>query len=192
MALDEPLRLVLCANFAEVAQLTETCRRVAVDMPVGLPGPGQSRDCEPAARRLLGPRRHSVFTTPPRRYLKARDFSEVQGMSLQSFHLLPKIRELDHWMTPARQARVFEAHPELVFTRLAGGPLQHSKKTPEGRNLREKLLAQTLPSRWPRTSVQPDDVLDALALLRCAQAPGTPLCFQQRDEHGLLMQIYGC
>ena len=191
MALDDPLRLMLCASFPEVVRLTQRCRRVAVDMPIGLPGVGQTRDCESAARRLLGPRRHSVFSTPPRRYLSAREFSEVQGMSLQSFHLLPKIRELDLWMTPERQAQVFEAHPELIFTRLGGEPPRHSKKTPEGLHLREKLLGETVESAWPRKLVQPDDVLDALALLRCAQHGVPPLCTQQRDERGLLMQIHG-
>ena len=127
MALEDSL--VLCATFAEVAQVTAACRRVAVDMPIGLPGPDQTRDCEREARRRLGPRRHSIFSTPARQYLHAQEFSQVRGMSLQSFHLLPKIRELDHWITPERQQRVMEAHPELCFLRLAGRPLEFSKKT---------------------------------------------------------------
>lgn len=192
MALDEPVRLVLCSDFDEVGKLTAACRHVAVDMPIGLPGPGQLRDCERAARRRLGPRRHSIFPTPPREFLEARAFSEVRGMSLQSFYLLPKIRELDRWISPELQLRVFEAHPELVFQRLAGLPLEHSKKTAAGRALRESLLGMehTAPS-WPLRLVQRDDVLDALALLRCAQEPGVPLGSDQRDERGLRMELYG-
>lgn len=191
VALDHPDRLVVCSSFAEVARLTGSCCRIAVDMPIGLPAAGQTRACEGAARKALGPRRHSVFSTPPRRFLQARDFSEVRAMSLQSFYLLPKIRELDHWINPDDQSRVFEAHPELVFTRLAGQPLAHSKKTPEGRALRRSLLGNPLLPHWPSRIAQEDDALDALALLRCAQQPGRPFCFEQRDERGLLMQLYG-
>lgn len=191
VALDHPDRLVVCSSLAEVARLTESCCRIAVDMPIGLPAAGQTRICEGAARKALGPRRHSIFSTPLRKYLQARSFSEVQGMSLQSFYLLPKIRELDEWITPSLQARVFEAHPELVFTRLAGQPLAHNKKTPEGRGLRRSLLGDPPVPRWPSRIAQEDDALDALALLRCAQQPGQPLCFEQRDERGLLMQLYG-
>ena len=113
-------------------------------------------------------------------------------MSLQSFHLLPKIRELDHWITPERQLRVMEAHPELCFQRLAGKPLEFSKKTAEGKTLRQTLLGSPrVVEEWPRRLVQPDDILDALALLGWARQGGPPLGLEQRDERGLLMQIYG-
>lgn len=113
-------------------------------------------------------------------------------MSLQSFHLLPKIRELDAWISPALQARVFEAHPELIFTRLAGRPLELSKKTAEGRAQRFALLGHPRPKEsWPTRWVQSDDILDALALLSCAREPGTPLGGEQRDARGLRMQIFG-
>lgn len=192
VALDKPARLILCANFAEVARVTVDCQRVAVDMPIGLPGPGQVRQCEREARQRLGPRRHSIFSTPRREFLEARSFSEVRGMSLQSFHLLPKIRELDQWISPASQLRVWEAHPELIFLRLAGHPLELGKKTPGGQSLRRELLGHPeWKEYWPSRLVQTDDILDALALLVCAQEPGSPLGNGQRDERGLLMQIYG-
>ena len=192
MARGNPPELLLCPDFASVAEWTNDCLRVAVDMPIGLPALGQVRECDRAARRVLGPRRHSVFSAPARPYLEAREFGQVRQMSLQSFHLLPKIRQLDAWITPERQQRVFEAHPELIFSRLAGHPLEQNKKSPAGRELRASLLPWSVPPRPGKVSqVQPDDVLDALALLWCALKPDSPLGDEQRDARGLLMQIHG-
>ena len=192
MARGDPPELRLCPDFASVVECTSDCLRVAVDMPIGLPALGQIRECDRAARRVLGPRRSSVFSAPARPYLEAREFGQVRHMSLQSFYLLPKIRQLDQWITPQSQQRVFEAHPELIFSRLAGHPLEQTKKSPAGRELRASLLPWPVPTPPGKVSqVQPDDVLDALALLWCALHPGSPRGGEQRDSRGLLMQIYG-
>lgn len=191
VALELPLRFVLCPTWRDVVELTHPCLRVAVDMPIGLPGPGQFRACDRAARVLLGCRRQSVFSAPARSFLYASQFSEVGGMSLQSFHLLPKIRQLDEWITPELQSRVWEAHPELTFARLAGEPLRESKKTVAGQQRRLQLLGIDAPERlWKRSQVGPDDFLDAAAMLYCARHPAAPLGTDQRDERGLRMQIY--
>ena len=143
------------------------------------------------ARRLLGPRRSSVFSAPSRQYLSATEFCEVDGLSLQSFHLLPKIRQIDEWITPRLQMRVWEAHPELIFARLAGAALKESKKTEPGRMQRLQLLGNPqLPCDWKRSQVRLDDLIDAAALLRCARHPAEPLGDGQTDQRGLLMQIY--
>ncbi|MBT9587312.1 DUF429 domain-containing protein [bacterium] len=128
------VELILCADFAGVVEVTRDCRAVAVDMPIGLALPGQTRGCDRAARKLLGRKSSSVFSAPPREALDCTDYQLVRGwgMSLQSFYLLPKVREVDAWMTPERQLRVSEAHPELVWARLAGAPVLASKKTLEG------------------------------------------------------------
>lgn len=182
----------LCRNWLEVASLTAGCAAVAVDMPIGLPLLGQSRECDRLARIGLGPRRHSVFSAPARCYLHAANFTEVSGMSLQAFHLLPKIRQLDSWIRPEWQTRVWEAHPELVFKRLAGEPLHDSKKTDPGASRRKALLGDPeIPQLWPRSQVQLDDYLDALALLYAAAQPGEIFGTGQTDEKGLLMQIRG-
>jgi len=190
VALEIPPFFVLCPTWGEVAELTAGCERVAVDMPIGLPRVGQARVCDRQARALLGPRRQCVFSAPARHYLEAREFSQVKGMSLQSFHLLPKIRQLDEWMTPERQLRVWEAHPELTFARLAGGSLFESKRTEAGRLRRLQLVSPHAPHpTWKRSQVRPDDLLDAAALLHCAREPVCPLGDGQRDERGLIMQI---
>ncbi|MEM9295813.1 MAG: DUF429 domain-containing protein, partial [Planctomycetota bacterium] len=84
-----------------------------IDMPIGLlsagcPGdppyaPGV-RGCDAAARRLLGPRRSSVFAAPSREALAAPDYPSAnaanraaigKGLSKQAYYLIPKVREVD-------------------------------------------------------------------------------------------------
>ncbi len=119
---------------------------IAVDMPIGFLDVAVEggRACERLTREKIGPRRSSVFSSPARGTLAfPHDYSAALeanragggvGLSRQSFHLIPKMRELDAAMTPARQTQVRECHPELAFTLLNGGrPMRFMKKTPEGR-----------------------------------------------------------
>jgi predicted RNase H-like nuclease len=124
----------------------------------------------------------------------------------QCFHLFPKIREIDRLMTPALEARVFEAHPELGFWRLNGGEAMalpkkvKSRASAPGMAERAALLAahgftrafldQPLP-----TGVGRDDLLDAAVLSLTASriARGEGLCFPpepERDGRGLRMAIW--
>ena len=132
----------LLASFAEAVALVRdaTLVSLAVDMPIGLPGAGP-RPADQAARRRLGPRRSSVFPTPVRATLGARDYPEAlarsravdgRGLSKQAFNLLPKIAEVDAAMTPELQDRIVECHPEVGFARLAGRPLATTKHHPAG------------------------------------------------------------
>jgi predicted RNase H-like nuclease len=176
---------------------------VAIDMPIGLPDDGD-RACDRWARALLGPRRSSVFPTPPRPCLGAADHDAASDaaavctgrrLSVQSFHLLPRIAELDAAMTPAYQEQVVEAHPELAFARLAGAPMSHPKRTAAGRAERLEVLAEHGLTA-PRAAVgraAADDVLDAvvLALVARAVAGGHAerLGDCTRDARGLRMEI---
>ena len=56
-----------------------------------------------------------------------------KAFSKQAFGILPKIRELDRFMTSPLQEWVREAHPEVVFSVLGGAPMEHRKKTAEGK-----------------------------------------------------------
>jgi len=76
-------------------------------------------------------------------------------------------------MTPSRQAKLRETHPELVFRRLAGGPLD-SKKSESGCKQRIELLMNhgiRDINRWlgtrKGTGIGRDDLIDACA---CALA----------------------
>jgi threonine dehydratase len=124
-------------RFAELLEREPRPRLIAVDMPVGLPSEPRSggRECDREARRLLGRRRASIFTPPPRPLLAAAAYDEVRGagLSRQSFNIGTKIRELDALLTPRLQKRVRESHPELGFLALRGRPMAHPKRTAAAR-----------------------------------------------------------
>jgi predicted RNase H-like nuclease len=190
----------LTATVAEVA-------RVGIDMPIGLPAtPGRAADG--AARVLLGPRRSSVFPAPARPMLACTSHADANalsralfgiGMSVQTFHLLPKIREIDavaQTLDPDdRDTRLAEVHPECSFL-LAGGEPLASKHTPEGVARRRAIIELVLGEIPPvPRGARLDDVLDACAALwsteRFARGehvtiPDTAI---ERDEHGTLMRI---
>ncbi len=205
----EHLEPRLLARFSDVFSLRPRPRFAAVDMPIGLSAQRVvgGRECERLARAKLGPRRSSIFSAPSRSVLSARDWAEVRGkgMSKQSFHLLPKMREVDEQMTVSRQRWIRETHPELAFARLAGAPLSASKRTAEGRAQRLRLLSGLLPastslyrqasSTWRRKEVAADDILDALVLAfaACDMLRGHSHCLPARaprDPRGLRMQIW--
>jgi predicted RNase H-like nuclease len=135
----------LCHTFAEVLALEPQPEIIAIDMPIGLldkPQPG-GRECDQQARKLLGRRASSIFSPPARLMLKATRYEQVraQGLSIQAFNILPKIREVDQLMTLELQEYIHEAAPELAFMSLAGASMRYSKKTREGREERQKILA---------------------------------------------------
>lgn len=153
-------------EFGEIAVM-------AIDMPIGLPDAGV-RDADVLARKLVGLRSSSVFSTPVRAAVEL-DAYEVaaqahravtgSGLTKQAFALRMKIREVDVWL-PTAGCRVVEVHPEVGFAALAGAPLIHPKKTWAGAELRRNLLAAagiTPPSDLGFAGVQAgvDDVLDA-------------------------------
>jgi predicted RNase H-like nuclease len=152
-----------------------------------------------------------VFTPPTRPGLAASRYAEVAGlngagMSKEAFNILPKIRELDAVLTPRDQERVFEAHPELAFAALAGAPVRHNKKTPEGRRARARLLRRIFGKAFLDpvrirlehgvARVALDDFADAYVLAHVAdrirRGAGTRLPAAQPavDGRGLRMEIW--
>jgi predicted RNase H-like nuclease len=140
-----------------------------------------------------------VFLAPPRGVLTAATYEEAGrlhrqltgglGLSVQTWHLVPKIREVD---AVADDPRLVEVHPELSLAALGGaGPLP-SKKTAAGRAARVSLLTGWLGDLGELPSG--DDGLDALAVAWSAQRwlagrasalPGVPAY----DEIGRPMRI---
>ena len=186
-----------------VSAITASAQSVlGIDMPIGLPEAGP-RSCDVEARKFLGPRRSSVFPTPPRVCLGARDHSEAVvlarkstgvGISIQAFHLLPKIAQIDRAISADDERRILEVHPECSFAVMNGGVPLSSKKSAEGVALRTSLLTArfgTLPPR-PR-GARIDDLLDAYAVLWSTErfVAGTARVFGdgERDARGLLMRI---
>jgi predicted RNase H-like nuclease len=178
---------------------------VGIDMPIGLPA-GGPRCCDVEARRKVGPRRSSVFPAPVRSALGAPDYGEAlrrsravsgRGLSRQTFGILPKVHELDEVMTTERQARLVEVHPEVSFAVLAGHPMAHPKRTPQGGAERLAVLRSAFIdvdgcAGIPIAGVRLDDVLDALAAAwsarRLAQGIATRMGGDV-DARGLRMEI---
>lgn len=177
---------------------------LAIDMPIGLLDE-QPRDCDVEARKLLGPRRSSVFPAPVRDTLDAEDYEDAcrrsrrcsgKALSKQAYNLIPKIAEVDRLVRPDDQDRLVEAHPECAFTRLAGAPPAEPKRTTAGAEHRRDLLnswdrelGQLLDSDHGLPSI---DLLDAAALVVTAAhvAAGTEHRLgHQRDRRGLLAQV---
>lgn len=179
------------------AVLAVDAAAVGVDMPIGLPAVGP-RACDVEARRLLGPRRSSVFPAPVRAVLAASTYAEARALSVaaagrslsaQAWNLVPRIRDLDARL--AEHTRVVEVHPEVVFARLAG-PLP-PKKTVEGAAARTAALRTWLPS-WPPAPrpARLDDALDALACAWTARrwlAGTAETLGNEVDELGTPMRI---
>ena len=57
-----------------------------------------------------------------------------RGLSRQTWNIMSKIREVDDSIRRSQRLRKIlkEAHPELLFRGLAGGPMSHNKQTREG------------------------------------------------------------
>ncbi|MGH8894689.1 MAG: DUF429 domain-containing protein, partial [Actinomycetes bacterium] len=148
------------------AVLAVDASAIGIDMPVGLPPRGR-RQCDLAAKRLLGRAHPRVFLTPPRGVLTAGSYVEAgalhraladgKGMSVQTWQLVAKVREVD---ARADDPRLVEVHPELSFALLAGRVLS-PKRTRAGREERLDALRPWLPDL---ADVPPgDDAPDALA-----------------------------
>lgn len=139
---------------------------VAIDVPLDLPEGVIGRVAESEARRRLGRRRTSVFSSLPAE-LYAGDYTEVarrdartrygSSFSKQAWNLRSAIWDA----AGARSERWYETHPELAFSRIAGAPLD-SKKLWSG--VRQRLdCLESVGIRLPavRGDLHPDDALDA-------------------------------
>lgn len=191
------------------AALAGPAEFIAIDMPIGLARHGP-RACDQLARSMLGARRSSVFPAPVRAVLDAEDYPDALrrsraasgvGLSKQTWHLVPKIIELDSLMTPALQPRVREAHPELAFARLGGAPMSTHKSAPAGRAERVAVIGEPPVATGGLTGTAhgaragADDLLDALVLAHVAadMITGDAIVVGDgsRDERGLVMEIWG-
>jgi predicted RNase H-like nuclease len=158
------------ATAAEVLAVTEGCAAVGVDIPLGLPAGPSRRTCDDLARRCLGRAGAAVFPAPPRPVLVAPTHPEAcavareltgRAISLQTFHIGPKIAEWDALDLPAG---VVEVHPELSFRRLAPGVELAGKKTPRGAGQRIAALAAWVDPAAALADLPPGPRLDDHAL----------------------------
>ena len=133
----------LHATFEAVLAAYPDAAVIGVDIPIGLPAPGEVRRADREAKRFVGPRHSSVFLTPPRAALEAPSHAEAlahAGLSRQAFALKDKVLEVDKAVARAGD-RVFEVHPEVSFAAMAGRPLDAPKRSWRGLMRRRQLLA---------------------------------------------------
>ena len=212
-------RAFLARRFGDVLYHPAKPSVIAVDIPIGFPEriTGLGRECDCAARKVLGKRASSVFAPPARAVLSETDYRRAcaaalatsdppRQISKQMFHLFAKIREVDDALTP--QACVFECHPEAAFWAMNDcTPLAEPKKLRNrlhaaGIEKRKALLMMEgfsesflREARFPRSQAAYDDVLDACAcswtaarILR-GEAISFPAQFPV-DAKGLRMAIF--
>ena len=196
-------------EIAKLEELDENGPYIAmIDMPIGLPDSGY-RDCDLSARRMLGKARNRVFLGA-RRFLLQQDLiadyttanatakaNDGKGIAAQLFCILPKIKQLDDFMSPSRAKAVREMHPELVFFRLNENQYLEGKKSEKGQDQRRRLLANegfNEIDRWYTqlrgTGVKVDDLLDACAGAIAAQKPLRLRCKPEIDSKGLHMEMW--
>jgi len=179
-----------------------------IDVPIGLPEAGY-RASDRAARVMLGEGRSRVLLSMRRPLLEHRYIVDYQaanargkeidgkGIAKQAHAILPKIAEVDALMTPKRQVRIRETHPELTFRRLKGNVHLDNKKTRDGRNQRRaELLKNGFEDidRWlvqiRGTGARADDLFDACAAAIAAVNPTQLECAKENDVRGLRMEMW--
>jgi predicted RNase H-like nuclease len=186
-----------------VLAATRGCAAVGVDIPLGLPSGAARRACDVACARRLGRARASVFPAPPRAVLAATTPEEARAVarsltgraiSLQTFHIGPKIREWD--AVAALPAAVVEVHPEVSLRALAPDVGFAPKKTTRGAGQRIAALGRWLDVAAALgdlpASARLDDALDALAAAWSAQrwAAGTAeVLGPEVDDRGRPMRV---
>jgi predicted RNase H-like nuclease len=184
--------------------------RILIDVPIGLKV-SEDRAIESEVRALLGPRRSSVFPVPCSAAAYADNYPDAsainrsvlgKGLSKQAWFITPMIRDVDQLLQQNRQAKfvIGECHPELAFATLNGAPLENSKKTPEGLNVRQALIRKYFPAvdrfldsclrDHPRRHLQLDDCLDALILLITAKQARPLSDSNESGEGGIPIRMW--
>lgn len=177
--------------------------RAMIDMPIGLNTSGY-RACDLRARELIGP---AVFLGARRDLWTFADMAAAnrhywtqegkgRGVSAQLWNIRHKIREVDEIMTPARQANIGEAHPELIFWHIAGRVRLAGKASTQGREQRLALLEsrgftrlRTWLTRRHGTGIGRDDLIDACACALAARDSRQRVGGEEIDPRGLRMEI---
>lgn len=177
--------------------------RAMIDMPIGLKAEGY-RTCDLRARELVGPAvflgaRRGLWTFPDMTAANCHYWEREgkgRGVSAQLWNIRDKIREVDEIMTPARQATIGEAHPELIFWNLAGQVLLGKKTSAKGREQRIARLVQhgfTCLPKWLTqrhgTGIGRDDLIDACACAVAARGSTQRVGGDEIDPRGLRMEI---
>lgn len=206
----------LVSTVRDLVMKSQDSDRIFIDIPIGLSDSPDERLCDKEARRLLGrPRGSSVFRVPARYALSAETHVEActknqektgKGLSIQTFEIMTKIREIDDLMRTCEKARclIREIHPELCFWALNERNALRFKKTKrQGIEERLTVLERIRPSArqefntilkcFLRKDVSRDDILDAMVASVTASADSSMIrtlpAQLVRDDYGLPMEM---
>ena len=175
------VELRLIDRLEQINQIYDEPKIIAIDMPVILQnGP---RSVDQKARKLLGRRASTIFSAPAKNALIINDYILASAenfkltgkkLSVQSFNLFPKIREVQSFLKTHPKINIFESHPELAFMNLNNNQvLSQKKKDKEGFEIRAKLINKIFKNfrfdryraLYPKKFVNDDDILDAFVTL---------------------------
>ena len=201
--------------FNEIWKDRDRIDLMLLDIHIGLASKDSDRNCDKEARKILGSRASSIFPSPSRSTFSATTYEKAsklnhaelgKKLSKQSWFVLPKIKEVDEFLQDNQNLweKIWESHPEINFKYLNGSDLKHSKKTPEGRSERMKIIKNIFPkaeklfsevrSKYLKKHLTDDDIIDAMGL-----AAGAGICIKdgfvlvpeevQYDLTGLRMQM---
>lgn len=152
-----------------------------VDIPIGLTN--NYRECDRIARRILGKRSSSVFSTPVKDAVYAETYEEAKQLnfkltgkyiSKQAWNICPKIRDVNDYVVIAKDGLMIkEMHPEVCFWALNDKkPCEHYKKTEAGKNERLEILSRydeyakdafnIIRFQEKKSKLADDDIIDAL------------------------------
>lgn len=216
LARSQEPRWDIVSDIEKLVSSVDDSDRIFIDIPIGLPDRHEGRLCDGEARKRLGRHRaSSVFPAPVRAALTATTYEDAkrisrdasgQGLTRQTFAILPKVREVDGLLRKSDKARriLREVHPEICFWALAGGrPMRHKKKARAGIDERLALVEGFCPSvaeafaqirpKFRSRDLGEDDILDAMAAAITASAgPETLMTLPKspaRDSCGLPMEM---
>jgi 8-oxo-dGTP diphosphatase len=176
----------LYPSIQHVMESNQDLDRIVIDMPIGLSSKSSKRTLDLMLKKELKARHSTVFITPCRETLNAKNHQEAsqinkeiegKGISIQAYYISQKIDQVDQLLIGDKTLRdkFIESHPELCFKYLNGGEIIVSNKSTqhglndrlnilqrhyaESVNLYERIVKET-----PRKLVKRDDIIDALCL----------------------------
>lgn len=126
-------------KFIDVQDARPSFQVITVHAPVGIPDTAEQggRQCDRAARRMLGfPRQAAIVSPPSRAELKA-----AMGRRKKPGSRIRHVMEVDEAVQAYWQRTIFECNPELSFLELnSGQPLKFGKHSERGIEERRALL----------------------------------------------------
>ena len=211
--LDDELRLERYPYISSIVEAYPDFSVFIIDMVIGLRDSLQQLRPDDMARKELKPRGSTLFPVPSRSAVymdsydeqkKANISSLGKSLSKQSSAIIPKIRELDQFMSthPEYRNRIDESHPELAFAWLKGSVLLTKKKYPDGIDERVRVLESIFPKikvpdlfiKAKELKCNADDLADAICLAMTAKLKKQGMCetipeHPEMDANGLYMRL---